>query len=132
MEQEPLFHEDIYAAISHVVAAMGGNKRVGAMLWPSLTADAAGRKLANCLNPDRAENLKPEELMMVFREANAKSAHSGMAYFNSECGYSAPEPLKPEDEKAKLQRQYIEATKALGSIAKQMERYSDLSVRAVS
>lgn len=121
MEQTPLFHEDIYAATAHVVAALGGFKQAGHMLWPSLSPDNAGRKLANCLNGERPENLKPEELMQVFKEARKHGIHSGMDYLASECGYHCT-PFEPEDEAAELQRQFIQSVKAQAEMLKRMER----------
>ncbi|WP_116364432.1 hypothetical protein [Parahaliea mediterranea] len=121
MEQEPLFHEDIYGALGHVCSSLGGLKVVGYMLWPALSPDSAGRKLANCLNPERPENLKPEEVMQVLRAGREKGVHSGMTYLADQCGYEA-RAIEPEDERARLQRDYIAATKAMADIAKRMER----------
>ena len=45
-----------------------------------------------------------------------------MAFIAMECGYSTPQPVEPEDERAALQRQYIEAAKSMARIADRIEQ----------
>lgn len=120
--QIPLFCDSLADAIRAVVLALGGNKRVGNLLWPSLPADEAGRKLAHCLNPDKREKLSPEDFMLILRESRKVNCHAGFAYIAHECGYADPVPLEPEDERAALQRQYIEAVHTLANLQTRIER----------
>jgi len=122
--QEELFHEDINAALGHVIAAIGGYKRVGVELWPTQPADQAGRKLANCLNPDHAQNLHPSDVLWILREGRKKGIHSAMAFIAGECGYANPSPVEPEDEAAALQRQFIEAQQQMAQMMRRMEKLS--------
>jgi len=45
-----------------------------------------------------------------------------LLFLAREAGYADPQPVEPEDERAKLQREYIEATKAMQRLAGRMER----------
>lgn len=130
--QEELFHEDIYAALSHVISAIGGAKHVGVELWPSLSADKAGRKVADCLNSDRAQQFHPDELVWILSEARKKGVHSAMAFITTECGYADPTPVEPEDEAAKLQREFIAAQAQMTQMLKRMEKLNLPTLQRVS
>lgn len=127
--QEELFHEDLNAALSHVIAGLGGMKRVGVELWPTQSADQAGRKLANCLNPDHAQHLHPADVIWILAEGRRQGIHSGMAFITRECGYADPQPVEPEDEAAKLQRQFIAAQEQMSQMLKRMEKLNLPTVR---
>ena len=130
MEQEPLFYEDLTAALGHVVSALGGPKTVGVELWPSLSADTAGRKVAHCLNNEHAQFFHPQELVWLLAKARAKGLHSAMAYICNEAGYADPLPIEPEDEAAALIREFNAGVKSLEVMAKKLDRLS-VPVRAV-
>lgn len=130
--QEELFHEDINAAIGHAIAALGGSKRVGAELWPTLTVDAAGRRVADCLNPDRTQQFHPSDLLWILKAARQVGCHSAMAHLCREAGYADPQPVEPEDEAAKLQREFIKAQQQMAQMLKRMERLNMPQVRGVA
>jgi len=130
--QEELFHDDEYSALSHIVSALGGAKRVGADLFPHMAVDAAGRRLLDCLNPDRNQELHPGQLLWLFREARKAGCHSAFAYFARESGYADPQPVEPEDEAAELQRQFIAAQQQMAQMMKRMEKLSLPTVRGVA
>lgn len=130
--QEELFHEDINGALGHVISALGGNKRVGVALWPSLSADAAGKKVSNCLNNEHAQQFHPQDILWILRQAKQSGVHSAMAYINSECGYAPPMPVDPVDEAAELQRQFIQSVEAQQQLLKRLERLSVPGMQAVS
>lgn len=127
--QEELFHEDLDAALAHVIAALGGNKRVGAALWPEESPDAAARKLADCMNPDRPQFLKGKQILWILAEGRRKGVHSAMAFINQECGYAAPQPLEPEDEAVKLQREFIQAKEQMAQLLARMERVGEFGTK---
>lgn len=131
--QEELFHEDVDAALAHLVAALGGNKKVGAMLWPEEPADQAGRRLADSLNPDRPQFLKPKQMVFLMAEGRKIGVHSAMAFIARECGYADPQPVEPEDEAAELQRQFIAAQEQMSQMLKRMEKLNlPTAVRGVA
>lgn len=120
MNQEPLFFEDWRDALRHVVAVLGGAKVVAAQMRPELKPDHAARWLNDCLNDGRREHLHVDHLLHLLSLARQHGVHAGMGYLAEECGYKAL-PVEPADERSELMRQYIEATRALGQIAKRIE-----------
>jgi hypothetical protein len=62
----------------------------------------------------------PED-MTTLRE---RGCHAVMTYLARECGYADPVPVEPEDERAALQRQFVEASRAIAVIAERIERMS--------
>lgn len=119
-----LFHESLADALRECITVCGGLKIVGAMLWPEKGPDIAGRLLADCLNDAKREKLSPEQVLLILRLAREKGCHAGMTFIARELGYADPQPIEPEDEKAKLQREYIEAARAMAKIADRIERVS--------
>ena len=128
-----LFHESLADALRECIAVCGGLKNVGKLLWPEKEADIAGRLLADCLNEAKREKLSPEQMLLVLRLAKEKGCHAGMAFIARELGYGDPQPIEPEDEKAKLQREFIESTRALAKMAQRIEHLErPVTVRAVA
>lgn len=121
-DQIPLFVEDYNEAIRATVQALGGFKRVGADMKPDLAADAAGRWLADCCNPDKRDNLKPTELAYLRRRARLEGVHVLASFELREAGYAPPQPITAEDEAAQLQREFVTASKAMQSLFNRMER----------
>jgi hypothetical protein len=113
--------ESFNDALIECVKAAGGSKVVGAKLWPEKMADAAQRHLLNCLQEGRAEHLKPDQVLFVLRLARDAGHHTGMHFLADSLGYSQPEPISPRDEVAELQRQFLDATRAMQAMAARME-----------
>lgn len=122
MSQQSLFHEDIWQALRDCVSALGGSKKVGLLLRPELDAQTAGRWLLDCLNPERKEKLCVEQVLLILRESRLIACHAGIAFINRDAGYSDPQPIEPEDERAALQRMFIEQSKAMQQLFVRMER----------
>lgn len=121
-DQIPLFVEDYSEAIRAAVQALGGFKRVGAELKPDLAADAAGRWLADCCNPDKREKLSPTELAFIRRRARLEGVHVLAAFEMRAAGYADPQPVTDEDEAAQLQREFIQATKHMQALVTRIDR----------
>lgn len=110
---EPI--ENLHEALIEAVKACGGTKRVAALLWPAKAAqnlEAARRYLANCLNPECAEKLSLDEIMMVLREARTAGNHTVMNFLAVSLSYAEPLPIEPKDELADLLRQYLASREA--------------------
>lgn len=116
MDQRQLFHESIYDALGTLVSALGGPKKVGPRLWPEKTLDAAAQLVRDCLNASRKERFDPEQFTLLLRWGREIGCHDAVNYVCGEAGYASPQPIEPEDEYARLQRQYIEAVKLLAAI----------------
>lgn len=121
-EQIPLFHEDLNAALHTCVIALGGPKKVGSLLRPELPVDQAGRWIADCLNQDRRDQLHPQQLLLILSEARKVGCHAAMHYIATNCGYHEPQAMEPEDERAALQREFVQASKAFQNLFTRMER----------
>lgn len=121
MSQGRLWYETPEDALQSLVDALGGYKRVAADLWPALPAAEAGRRLADCLNPARAHKLELREVLWLLKRGREAGCHVAIAYINETCGYAEPEPVNPEDEHAKLQREFISAVAHLQTIQKRMD-----------
>lgn len=96
MLQTALWHDTILDAIAGAVQAAGGIKRVSGKVWPALDATSAAARLRAALNPDHAQKLAPEELLLIAQLAREAGDHSLMNFFSRELAYRAPEPLEPE------------------------------------
>lgn len=119
--QMSLHHESITDALREVIQAAGGAKSVGALMFPTTPPDQAAGKIRDCLNPDRRERFTPDQVMMLLRLGRQSGCHSAMSFITHESGYGEPVPVEPEDEVARLQREYVEATKALLNMATRID-----------
>lgn len=134
MEQEPLFMQDEFEALKVDVARAGGAQVIGDMLWPDKGPIKAGEHLNNCLSRDRREKLDYSQIIFIKAEARKVGSFAAQRYENEVIGLAPPVAIEPEDEAAKLQRQFIESQKAMDAILKRMERLSlpsQPSVRSV-
>lgn len=118
---QPMFFEDLEDALREVVRCAGGPKQVGARLWPEIEPDKAGRRLSDALNDARREVLSPAQVVLLLKIGRQVGCHAAINYMSRECGYADPAPIEPEDEVARLQREFVEATKMLGALAARIE-----------
>lgn len=114
--------ESINDALIEVVKALGGSKQVGCMLWPEKMPDAAQRALLDCLNPERAARLSPEQMVLLLRKARQAGFHAAAEWLLADLGYARPVPLEPAEEMAALQRDFLQATQVLTSMAGRLEQ----------
>ena len=110
------------SALVGAVKALGGSKAVAAQIWPEKAPDAAQRLLLDCLNDDRPAHLTPDQVLFVLRLARQRGHHDAVAWMLADLGYAAPQPIEPRDEVAELQRQFIEASRAMQALAGRIER----------
>ncbi|QQP98725.1 hypothetical protein JHW38_00210 [Lysobacter enzymogenes] len=118
----PVFVDDLNDAIRATVNALGGMKSIGSELKPEKSAMDAGRWMADCLNPEKRDRLTPDQLSFIRRKARAAGVHILAAYEMHEAGYQPPVAIEPEDERAKLQRQFIEQSKRMEQLFAQLQR----------
>lgn len=129
----PIF-SDWNDAITGVVHALGGYKKVGVTLRPELSEKpvAAAQWLRDCLNPDRAERLNPDQVFMLLRLARSANYHAAKHWMDAELGYEQGRPLKPEDEAGSLQQRGADLVRELRTITERLERLSQPPLAAVS
>lgn len=122
METPSLFVESIEEAIAEVARICGGRKGLAATMWPSLPVREAHNRFDACLNPERREQFHPNDLLFIARAGREAGCHSLMLFLAREAGYTDPQPMEPEDERAKLQREFVQAQKSMAQLAARMER----------
>lgn len=88
-----------------------GSKTVGAMLFPDLLAEAAQKKLLDCLDDDRPHKLTFDQVMFILRKAKECGYHEGMALICGDIGYTMGQPIKSADVVAELTLQILEGQK---------------------
>lgn len=120
--QPLLFHETLTDALREVVRAVGGTKKVGALMRPEKSAEEAGRWLADCLNPDRREKLDPDQVLWLIKRGREVGCNSIISFIASEAHYEQPRPIEPEDERARLQREFVSAVAQFQKIAQALDR----------
>ncbi len=130
--QLQLVHETITDALREVVQALGGSKRVGALLRPAKTADEAGRWVLDCLNSERREHFAPEDVMFILREGRRIGCHSAMAWVASNSGYAVPAPMDPADEAAELQRAFVESVRQQQRMLERLGQLGAVPLKAVA
>lgn len=119
-----LFPEDGFDALRHIVAALGGAKKVGHKLWPHKAPDKAGEYLLACLNSGRNEKLDITEILWLLREARKKGYHGAMQFICADTGYDNPIPINPAQRRAELQERFLVGLAQLDEIRRDMEAMS--------
>lgn len=122
MQQETLFHEDIWEALSTDIMAAGGWKEVGHALHPKKSPQAAAEYLKCQVNPVRAEKLDAEEIALIKKLAKAKNSFATHFFECDDLGMTHGQSIEPEDEKARLQREFIETGKSMKGIWDQLAK----------
>ena len=120
--QLSLHHESISDALREVIQAIGGPKTVGERMFPDMPVDHAASRIRDCLNTDRRDRFTPDQVLMILRLGHQVGCHAGMVFMARELGYSDPVPVEPEDEVARLQSDFIEASKALVTMAGKIDQ----------
>ena len=121
MDQEALFVEDIYQALSDAIRAIGGPKAVAHELWPDKPIDKAANLLNDCLNRNRSEKLDPEQVIYIIKASKKAGCHVPMKFIADECEYDNPKPITPEEQMNDLQLLFVEKVSELQKIEKQLK-----------
>ena len=109
-------------AIDEVIQRCGGRKAFATDLWPHKAQRDAHNLLDACLNPDRREKFSRGAVVYIARRGHDVGCHAVMQFIAAQCGYAVPQPIEPSDERANLQREYIEAARAMQHLAERIER----------
>lgn len=95
-----------------------GSKYVGATLWPEKEVQQAQTLLLNCLNPDRAEKLNPDQAYLIEKMARDRGCHLAINFRCEDMSYTQPTPLQPIDEKEQVMRTILEKQDELATLIK--------------
>lgn len=104
MTQSEMFNTSFADALRDTVNQLGGAKKVGLMLWPSKTMEAAQRELLQCLDPSKDRKLSLEEIDLLIEAGRKEGIHATAKYFENRFGYRLM-VVQPKDELAELNRQ---------------------------
>jgi hypothetical protein len=118
----------INSMLIECVKASGGSKVVGSLLWPEKSVSDAQKLLLACLNEDRPEKLSPDQAFFIEKLARDAGCHIAIEYRCKAHSYSIPQPIEPEDEKAKLMRDFIQAQKAMSQLADKLTHVGLMAV----
>ena len=117
-----LNYEDELDAARDAVRYAGGAKKVGQLMFPDKSVDAAARYLMDALNPARAERLSPSQVLHLMRLARASGFDGFAHYWMRESGYQAPVPVQPETEAAVLSQKLERHMNEMKSMVSQLQR----------
>lgn len=131
MDQQRLIFDGILDALGEVVRALGGPKAVGSAMRPELPLDQAAQWVRDCLNANRRERFDPDQVLWLLRKGRDVGCHAAMHFACDEAGYFRPAPLDPQDERAQLQRDFIDAVKEARAIGERLERLTQAPLHAV-
>src|SRR5690606_29471114 len=67
--------------------------------------------LSDCLSPDRAAKLDPDELIAILKIGREIGVHVLMHHICQQANYAEPQAKNPQHEPAERQREFITATK---------------------
>jgi hypothetical protein len=129
MSQAELFYDTIYDAIHNAILSCDGFKVVAGKLWPAMKPSSAYARLKSCVDEHKDEKLCMEEVLVIAKLAKERGNHALMQYLGDELGYSI-QALEPEDERAAIQREFVNAVERLEQIQQRMAR-TEQRVRAV-
>lgn len=120
MEQAKLFYDDVNDAIGTTVMALGGYKKVGHMLRPNMKIESAYAWLKECVKTNGDQHLDQHEVLTLVREGRKVGCHAIMEFLSRDAGYET-KPKEPEDERAELQRRFLEMGKEMKFVFERLE-----------
>jgi len=112
--------DSINSMLVACVKALGGSKKVASVMWPEKPINDAQKLLLSCLNDDRPEKLSPDQAFLIERMARDAGHHIAIEFRCKALSYSIPTPIEPEDEKAQLMRDFINAQNSLAEMLKKI------------
>ena len=114
-------NETIFEAIADDLKVLGGPKVAAGIFFPAKTPDRGADTLRAWCSASRAEEPSADELFLLIEKARARAGYSEVARYMEQRLNCRIEFLSPEDERARLQRQFVDAVAAVQSLAKRLE-----------
>ncbi len=121
MQIDMPFFDSPEDALKAIIQQLGGIKKVGPLLFPDKSVDAAARYLLDCVNHDRQEKLALTQIMMLLRLAHEAGYHAAYAWLSGEIGYDI-KPITRAEEVDRLTSVVEQSTKTLASALATLER----------
>jgi hypothetical protein len=123
MHQYVLHHEDILDALATDIMAAGGFKKVAAAIWPNMRMESAYARLKACMDADKDQKLSPEEVMSIKRMAREVDSWAAVTFELRELHFEAPAPVEPEDQRARVQQEFVDAVAHLERLKRELESW---------
>lgn len=118
-----LFYEDEFDALRAAIAASGKSmKEVACHLFNHMKPESAYARLAACLNEEKDQRLTLGQVVALCRYCETADP---LLWLADSLGYERPKPLVREDERVRLQREFVEATRVQQQILDRLERLSE-------
>jgi hypothetical protein len=130
MGQEALFFEDFRGAIRHLIGALGGPKKVGAILRPTLPVQTAVNWINDCLSTSRDSKFDFEDIVTLLAEGRKRGVHCATWQLSDETGYTRPSIAPPKtrnQERAERMEKLLAEFKHLAD-----EEAAETNLKAVS
>lgn len=109
------WHETAEDATQAAIHKSGKNlKTLAIELWPHLKMETAYSSIRAALNPDQPRKLTFDEHLRI---ASLTGQFDVLYYASQELHHSRPEPVQPEDEKERLQQEFIKSAAELQKLA---------------
>lgn len=122
--------DDPHEALRILIMRLGGVKRVAHRLWPDKPMEQAAILLNNCLNHDRPEKLDLNQIDWLIGEGRKAGCHIVMQCFGLRHAYHI-DPIEPEEQRQRLQIEFIAATRHLEKMLIEFERLNTPGLKAV-
>jgi len=123
VEPEQLrMNECVEDAIMGDLKVLGGPKVAAGLFFPTRTPDQGAALLRAWGNPNRIEEPSPEEFFRLIELARTKIGFSECARYMEQRLNCTIEFRNPEDERARLQQQFVNAVAVLNSIQRRLEQ----------
>jgi hypothetical protein len=120
LQAELLDHVIPEDALTADIAQLGGPMKVGKKLRIEMDQKEARNWLLNCLNPNHAQNLTQAQIALIVSWARQVGSTHYAEYWATSNNMTKPIKIQPEDEKARLQREFIRAVSQLEVIKSEL------------
>lgn len=97
--QGALWHDSILDALATDIAAAGGFKKLGPVLYPHLGVETAASRLRNAVNSDQQHKLCPQQQLVVMAKAREVGSIATLTYIGRELGCEITALAAPEAKK---------------------------------
>lgn len=108
-------------AIADDIKALGGPKPAAAKLHPSKSPERGADLMRAWSNPSRQEEPSLDEIIQLIEAARERAGYSEIVRYIEQRLNCRIEFLTVEDERARLQRAYVDAVAAVVSLGKRLE-----------
>lgn len=119
------FNETEKEAISDDIKSLGGPKPAAALLQPGKSPERGADLMRAWANPSRQEEPSLDEIIQLIELARKRAGYSEVVRYIEQRLNCRVEFLTVEDERARLQRAYVDAVQQVVQLGKRLELNSE-------